>query len=99
MPAMAISNPVSDTSRSIQHNPDETWPSEVQLRVVWYNNIGQPAIRTEQISANQFFGHGQYGAPLPGEYLIQAIERMRKMGPPKIKRGPTANGRTKAKKA
>ena len=96
---MPVDAPISDTSRAIQHNPNEDWPSEVNIQVIWLNDIGQRSIRSESISANQFFGRGKYGAPLPGEHVIQMIERMRRQGPPKVKRGPTANGRTKPKKA
>jgi hypothetical protein len=72
---------VSDTSRAIQHDPDITWPTSVVLVVTWNVN-GELKYREEAISADQFFGRGLYGAPIPGEAIIQSIERMRKAGPP-----------------
>lgn len=85
---MPIDNPVSDTSRGVQHNPDESWPALVELTVTWNTKKG-PMRRTELISADQFFGRGKYGAPVPAEFLTMAIERMRRAGPPqpvKLKR-------------
>lgn len=79
---MAIQNPISDLARSVQHNPDETWPESVQLAVRWVDKNGKPLTRIEDISADQFFGRGGFGAPLTGEHLIMAIERMRRAGPP-----------------
>jgi hypothetical protein len=79
---MAIQNPISDLARSKQHNPDETWPESVQLAVMWRDKNGNPLTRIEDISADQFFGRGGFGAPLTGEHLIMAIERMRRAGPP-----------------
>lgn len=80
---MAISEPVSDTSRALQHDPDQTWPASVNLQVTW-NVGGRLALRTAIIEADQFFGRGQYGAPMPGEAIIQKIERMRREGPPPL---------------
>lgn len=78
---MPIGDPVSDTSRGIQHNPDESWPAVVELTLTWHTPAG-PLRRTEVISAEQYFGRGPYGAPLPAEFLTMAIERMRRAGPP-----------------
>lgn len=86
---MAIQNPISDLTRSVQHDPDETWPESVQLAVMWRDKNGKPLTRIEDISADRFFGRGAYGAPLEGAHLIMAIERMRRAGPPiaaKVKR-------------
>lgn len=84
---MPIDAPVSDTSRGIQHDSDQTWPSLVKIAVHWEDAHGRVAIRTEIISADAFFGRGQYGAPMEGAHLINAIERMRRAGPPKVRRG------------
>lgn len=86
---MAIETTPSDTARGIQHDPDQTWPSVVTLQVSWH--IGDRVrTRTEIIQGDQFFGRGQFGAPLSGDHLINAIERMRRQGPPPIlpQRGP-----------
>lgn len=85
---MPIDLPQSDISRSIQHNPEESWPESVQIRVCWNDSLGRPVFRTELISADQFFGRGSHGAPLEGAYLVNLIERMRREGPPKVIRGP-----------
>jgi hypothetical protein len=78
---MAIDEPVSDTARGIQHEPDHTWPASVVLQVTWHVD-GHNRTRTMVVGADQFYGRGQYGAPMNGEALIQAIERMRREGPP-----------------
>lgn len=81
---MPIDIPQSDLARSIQHNADESWPKSVKIQVRWDGPDGRPLIRTETISSDQFFGHGQYGAPLQGEAIVAMIERMRKAGPPVV---------------
>ena len=81
-----IDAPVSDTSRGVQHNPDQDWPESVKLQICWRDSAGRASVSTQIISSNQFFGRGEFGAPLSGEHLIQYIERMRKAGPPKIVR-------------
>jgi len=80
---MAIDIQKSDTERSIQHDPNMDWPESVHIQLCWRGNNGSILTSTESISADQFFGRGAYGAPLSGEYLIQAIERMRRAGPPR----------------
>lgn len=88
---MVIQNPISDLDRSKQHEPDRQWPHEVKISVHWMDKVGRITVRSEVISASQFFGEGSFGAPLNGDYLISMIERMRREGPPKFKRNP--NGR------
>jgi hypothetical protein len=83
---MAIDNPVSDLARSKQMDADHSWPHEVRVAVHWVDASGKISIRSEIISANQFFGEGGYGAPLDGSFLVSAIERMRREGPPKVLR-------------
>lgn len=84
---MAISNPVSDLARSTQHEQDFTWPESVKIQLKWLDRYDRPIVRTQEISAAEFFGHGSYGAPLSGDQLIGYIERMRRAGPPKVQRG------------
>jgi hypothetical protein len=88
---MAISNPVSDLARSIQHEQSFAWPESVKIQLLWRDKLGRPTIRSEVITSDQFFGHAAYGAPLSGEALIQTIERMRRQGPPKVSRGTRAS--------
>lgn len=84
---MPIDSPVSDLSRSIQHEPDTTWPTTVKIQLYWWVD-GRPRIRTILIEADQFFGRGQYGAPIDGSALIGQIENMRREGPPPIPPSP-----------
>jgi len=84
---MAISNPVSDTSRVVSQEKSFDWPESVKIQVMWRDKLGRPCIRSETITANQFFGHGNSGAPIEGMALIAMIERMRRAGPPKVARG------------
>jgi len=86
---MPIDPPKSDLARSTQHEPDEAWPESVKIQILWLDSSGRPIVRTETISAAQFYGRGSYGAPLSGEWLINCINRMRKAGPPvKLKQEP-----------
>lgn len=80
---MPIETPAPDTSRSIQHDPNSDWPELVEISLHWPNPKGGTLIVTEVITADQYFGRGKYGAPIPAEYLTMAIERMRRAGPPK----------------
>ncbi len=82
---MAIDLPKSDLSRSVQHEDDRIWPHEVKIAVHWRDSLGRIYVKTEVISASQFFGIGTYGAPMTGDFVISLIDRMRRAGPPKIK--------------
>lgn len=83
---MAIANPVSDLARSVQHDASRDWPESVKIQILWRDNMGRASVRSEVITANQFFGEGGHGAPMSGDHLLGYIERMRRAGPPKIKR-------------
>lgn len=76
-----MDGPVSDISRAKMHEPDHTWPAEVQLKVIWLVD-GRPAVRTQVITADAFFGLGSHHAPMEGAALIGMIENMRRAGPP-----------------
>lgn len=84
---MSIEIPAGDLSRTVSHEPDHSWPSEVKVQLVWYIK-GRAHVRTAHIDADQFFGRGVHGAPMQGEALLQAIERMRRDGPPPVERKP-----------
>jgi hypothetical protein len=73
----------SDTARAIQHDPDQSYPQTVVIRLTWVVN-GHIRIRTKEINADEFFGLGSYGAPIEGAALIGAIESMRRAGPPVV---------------
>ena len=84
---MPYTPPVSDLARSRQHEQDFTWPESIKLQIKWIDKLGRPIIRSHEISANEFFGHAGFGAPLSGDQIISYIERMRRAGPPKVTRG------------
>lgn len=90
-----IDGPISDLSRAVQHEPDTTWLTSVKLELYWWVD-GKLRVRTMLIEADQFFGRGQYGAPIDGSALIGMIENMRREGPPPIP--PSAGRPTSAKK-
>lgn len=78
--------PASDLSRSASQEPDASWPAEVKISVKWPGPGGKMLVRSETISADQFFGRGGHGAPLSGEHVISMIERMRRAGAPDVRR-------------
>ncbi len=89
---MAIDNPVSDLARSKQMDADHSWPHKVEVSIHWCDPSGKITVRSEDISADRFFGTGGYGAPIMGAELVGIIERLKREGPPKPVR------KTKAKR-
>lgn len=78
---MTISLPQGDLARVKSQEPNTDWPHTVELRVGWLSKGGKIVYRTETITAAEFFGHGS--APISGERIVAAIERMRRQGMPK----------------
>ncbi len=78
---MSIDIPKDDLSRSVNIDANTAYPKKVQLRLVW-DLKGREVLKTIEISSDEFFGMGKYGAPIPAEALIQHIERARREGPP-----------------
>jgi hypothetical protein len=74
---MAIEIPKADLGRAPSNEPDMYYPDIVEIRLVW----GKKA-RSHLILANEFFGRGSYGAPMPAEEIMQHINRLRRMGAP-----------------
>jgi hypothetical protein len=91
---MPVDSPVSDLERSLQHEQDRSWPTSVKVQLMWLVD-GRPSIRTLVISADQFFGTGNSGAPLEGMALIGMIENMRRSGPPPVERSPRSGKKKK----
>lgn len=89
---MAIDKPTSDTSRGIQHEPNMDYPTSVTIQLVW-GVAGEHYYRSIDISADRFFGHGAYGAPIEGAALIGMIENARREGPYIPKRKPNAKAK------
>jgi len=79
---MPIDLPQGDLARAVSHDPDHDFPDVVELRVIWNTRGGESRERTIQISADQFFGRGGFGAPMSGDYVVQTIERLRRQGAP-----------------
>ena len=78
---MPIEMTPSDLSRAKTIEPNSSYPDVLEIRLVW-NKGGTARKRTLRISADQFFGRGSYGAPMPADALVQHIERLRKLGKP-----------------
>jgi hypothetical protein len=66
-----------DLARTTSIEPNSDFPDYVSIRLVW----GRKA-REVKISADQYFGRGVHGAPMPAEAFVQHIERLRRMGAP-----------------
>lgn len=74
--------PESDTDRAPSIEPDHAWPDIVEVRLQWRLPSGRMMASIKQISADEFFGRGNIGAPLDGQGLISIVERLRREGPP-----------------
>ena len=71
-----------DLNRLISHDPDEGWPSHIEVTAIWSKDGSRKGKRRSlEIDADQFFGRGRFGAPMNGEQLIAMVERLRKQGP------------------
>ncbi len=77
-----MSTNVGDLARVVTHDPNDDWPSQIEIVAYWTKGHGRRGRRRSiQIDANQFFGRGQFGAPMSGEQLIGMVEKLRKQGP------------------
>ena len=75
-----IDIPEGDLARVVTHEPNYDYPELVEIRLRWRKD-GKPVYRSREIGADEFFGRGQFGAPIPAESIVQIIERMRREGP------------------
>jgi hypothetical protein len=91
---MTIELPAGDLARVKSIEPDQSWPLLVQIVVAWKQPSGAIVHRTSTILADEYFGRGRFGAPIPAEALAMTVERLRREGPPpepvKKKRAPAA---------
>lgn len=77
---MAISIPQGDLARVVSQEPNTDWPHSVEFRVGWMTKSGRVVYRIETITAQEFFGSNS--APISGDRLLSAIERLRRQGAP-----------------
>lgn len=64
-----------DLARAKVHGPNTEWPERVVIRCTWPDG----KFSEYEITSEQFFGN--YSAPMGGNELISAIDRMRKAKP------------------
>ena len=68
-----------DLARVTANETDDSWPSLIEIVAYWNKGGGRRGKRKSiRIPADQFFGRGEYGAPLSGEQLIGLIDRLRR---------------------
>lgn len=71
--------PAGDLARAISHDPDQGWPTMIEVVAYWGDK--RTKRRSITIDADQFFGRNGYGAPLSGEALVRMVEQLRRKGP------------------
>lgn len=77
-----MQQPQGDLARAVSHDPDETWPSVIEVVAYWSKDGSRKGRRRSiEIDAAQFFGRSGYGAPMSGETLIGMVDRLRRQGP------------------
>lgn len=69
--------PAGDLARAKSHDPNDEWPTTIEIVAYWGPDRRGKSRRVE-ISADQFFGRGQFGAPMSGEQLIGMVDRLRR---------------------
>ena len=76
MSARTLQTPSGDLARAKSHDPNDDWPTMIEVVAYW--GEGRKKRRSIEIPADQFFGRGQFGAPMSGEQLIGMVDRLRK---------------------
>jgi hypothetical protein len=65
------------------HEATEDWPTLIEI-VAYSGAEGRKGRRRSiEISADQFFGRGAYGAPISAAQLITIVDRLRRNEPKK----------------
>lgn len=72
-----IELPPSDLSRAKISEPSREFPKELRIVVQWSNNKS----KSITIPAAEYYGTGQYGAPMNGERLMQIIGNLLRQKP------------------
>jgi hypothetical protein len=68
--------PSGDLVRCVTHEPNESWPTMIEI-VAYWGEGHKGKRRSVEIPADQFFGRGGFGAPMSGEQLIGMVNRLR----------------------
>lgn len=68
--------PSGDLARAKSHDPNDDWPTMIEVVAYW--GEGRKKRRSIEIPADQFFGRGQFGAPMSGEQLIGMVDKLRR---------------------
>lgn len=79
---MAIQMPQGDLARAISHDPNDEWPTMIEV-VAYWGEGRKGRRRSIQISADEFFGRANHGAPMTGDAIIRMIDQLRRQGPGK----------------
>lgn len=67
-----------DLARAITHESNDDWPQLFEF-VAYFGGEGRRGKRRSiTITADQYFGRGQYHAPMTGDQMLQIIEKLRK---------------------
>lgn len=72
--------PAGDLARAVTHDPNDEWPTMIEV-VAYWGEGRRGRRRSVQISADEFFGRGGFGAPITGDRLIGMVEKLRRDGP------------------
>jgi len=68
-----------DLARAVCHEPNDEWPTHLEITAYWSKDGSRKGKRRSiEISADQFFGRGRFGAPMSAEVLFQMIDRLRR---------------------
>ena len=70
-----------DLARTTNHEPSDEWPSIIEIVAYWGKDGRKGRRRSVEISADRFFGRGQFGAPMGGNEIIGMVDKLRRGGP------------------
>ncbi len=73
--------PVSDLSRAQTKEPGREWPDVIRIIAQWTMPNGKRKATQIILSKEEYFGLGNFGAPMNGDNLMQKIERLRRNKP------------------
>lgn len=80
MTVRTLQLPQGDLAKVKSHDPNDDWPALIEVVAYWGDAGRKGKRRSLTINADQFFGRGQFGAPMTGEQLIGMIDKLRKQG-------------------